>query len=555
MATTFDAIIVGAGFGGIHQLFSLVRLGLNVKLIDKAGDVGGTWYWNRYPGAMSDTEAFAYRYSWDKNDLLEYPWTERYVKQPEVLAYLRHVVKRHDLRRHMQFDTELIAADYDEANRLWKIQTSQGVHEATYLITALGILSATNWPDIAGLEAYQGELYHTSRFPETYDFNGKRVGVIGCGSSGVQVISAIAKDVKTLTCFQRRPQYTIPANDGPVLPEAREQINRDYDAIWKYIKDSNSGMGFEESQASALSVSEEERNRLFEDCWQNGNGLRLNFGVFSDIATSREANEMVCVFIRNKIKEIVKDPETARKLTPWEPFARRPLCDSGYYETFNRDNVELVDLKATPIIELISNGIRTSDGKVYELDVIIMATGFDAFDGAYNQVQIRGRNEEKLREHWTERPLTYLGTAVSNFPNLFMICGPLSSFSNVPPALEMHVEFITGIIARAQQLSREPANKTNGINGVGGPDVHETVPKRVEVEALPEAEAAWFHKCTELCTSTLYWDTKSWFWGDNVKGKGHKVLFFLGGLGAFNRELAKAAEAGYKGFKPFADLL
>lgn len=565
MASRLDAIIVGAGFGGIYQLHSLLRLGLTVKLIDQAEDVGGTWYWNRYPGAMSDTEAFAYRYSWDKEDLQDYPWAERYVKQPEVLSYLQHVVKRHNLRRHMQFNTELISADYDESRRLWKVQTSKGSLETTYLITALGILSATNWPDIPGLDKYKGELYHTARFPETYDLKGKRVGVIGCGSTGVQVITSIARDVETLTCFQRRPQYTIPANDGPVSQEQRTDINRNYDAIWKHVKSSNSGMGFMESKASALSVSEEERNRLFEECWENGNGLRFNFGVFSDISTNREANEMACVFIRNKIAAIVKDPETARKLMPWEPFARRPLCDSGYYETFNRNNVELVDLKATPIVELTTNGIKTSEGKIYELDVIIMATGFDAFDGAYNRVQIRGRNGENLRDHWTKRPSTYLGTAVSNFPNLFMICGPLSSFSNVPPALEMHVEFITGIIGRAQQLGEDPAHEANGVNGINGinginshngavgGDEQKAVRTTVELEALPEAEADWFQKCTELCTSTLYWETKSWFWGDNVKGKGHRVLFFLGGLGAFNEELLKAVEAGYKGFKPFAD--
>ncbi|KAJ9627366.1 hypothetical protein H2204_009777 [Knufia peltigerae] len=557
--TKLDALVVGAGFGGLYQLYSLLKLGLSVKVIDQAGDVGGTWYWNRYPGAMSDTEAFAYRYSWDKDDLQHYPWTERYVKQPEVLAYLRHVVKRHDLRRHIQFNTEFLGAAYDEAGRLWRVQTSSGVMEAHYLITALGILNATNWPDIPGIDVYRGELYHTSRFPETYDFKGKRVGVVGCGSTGVQVISAIAKDVKTLTCFQRRPQYTIPANDGPVSKEYRDRINKDYDAIWDHVKTSASGMGFEESKVSALSVSEEERNRVFEECWRTGNGLRFNFGLFADIATNREANEAACVFIRNKIRSIVKDPETARKLTPWEPFARRPLCDTGYYETFNRENVELVDLKATPIVELTEDGIQTSDGKTHELDVIIMATGFDAFDGSYNRVCIRGRNGETLRDHWAIRPSTYLGTAVSGFPNFFMISGPLSAFSNVPPALEMHVEFITGIIARAKELVEEDlvggrVNGTSGMNNGEAAAAAAAIKRRVELEALPEAEADWFDKCTELCTKTLYWETKSWFWGDNVKGKGHRVLFFLGGLGAFNNALLEAAAAGYKGFRPFCGI-
>lgn len=527
----YDAVIVGAGFGGIYQLRRLLKMGLSAFVIDQAGDVGGTWYWNRYPGAMSDTESYIYRFSWDKEDLQQYHWKDHYVKQPEVLAYLEHVVDRHDLRKHMQFNTQLTSAEWDDDLRVWKISTStEHTFTARYLITALGLLSKQNYPDIAGIETFRGELYHTGRWPTHYDFKNKRVGVIGNGSTGVQVMTAIAKEVKQLVSFQRHPQYSVPSGDGPVDSEYRDRINANYDQIWDQVMDSNVAFGFEESTVPAMSVSEAERNRKYQEAWDRGNGFRFMFWTFSDLTTNPEANETACKFIRNKISEIVKDPEKARKLTPHDHYARRPLCDAGYYEQFNRDTVDIVSLQETPITAITPTGIQTSDNTHHDLDVIIFATGFDAVDGNYTRVAIQGRDHETLKDHWSPHgPTTYLGVCVPGFPNLFMISGPNGPFSNIPPALETTVDFISDTVARAER---------------GGAD-----PKIVE--ALPEAEAGWTALCDDTSKDSLFKTTPSWIFGANVPGKRHSSLFYFGGLRAYRERLREVVNNGYVGFKPF----
>lgn len=547
---TWDVVIVGAGFAGIYQLYRLLGAGLKVKLIEQGKGPGGTWYWNRYPGAMSDTESFVYRFSWDSDDLREYPWQRQYLQQKDVLAYLEHVVDRHDLRKHMRFDTELLGADYDEAEKVWKVETSTGALTTRFLITALGLLSKQNWPDIPGMATYKGELYHTARFPEEYDLRNKRVGVIGCGSTGIQLITTIASQVKTLTCFQRRPQYSVPAGDKPVTAEDRESVNRNYDQIWHQVKNSFVGMGFEESKTPAMSVSAEERQRVYQEAWDKGNGLRFMFGTFSDISTDEQANETACAFIREKIAQMVKDPVKAKKLTPTEPYARRPLCDTGYYQQFNRDNVDIVDLKETPIESFTETGIKLVDGTVHELDVVICATGFDAGDGNYNRLRIRGRNQQSLKEHWQQEPTSYLGASVPNFPNFFMITGPKSVFSNIPPAVEACVDFITGMIQRAEEHSHGAANGTvNGaINGTVNGDAGKHA---VEIEATSEAERDWVDLCNVLSATSLFTKTDSWIFGSNVAGKKRSVLFFFGGLGLFRQKLQEVVDAGYKGYKPF----
>ena len=355
---------------------------------------------NRYPGAMSDTESYIYRFSWDKEDLVQYQWKEHYVKQPEVLAYLNHVVDRHDLRKHMQFNTELLSAEFDESTNRWRLQTSTDeVFTSKYLVTALGLLSKQNFPNYPGISSFKGELYHTGNFPKSYDFKNKTVGVIGCGSTGVQVITALGKaeQVKRLVCFQRTPQYSVPSGDGPVDPQYREGINNRYDEIWDQVRSSVVAFGFTESTTKTFDVSAEERERIYQDAWDKGNGFRFMFYTFCDITYDEAANEEACKFIRKKIAEIVKDPEKARKLTPKDFYARRPLCDSGYYQQFNRENVDIVDLKETPIVEFVEKGIKTKDGAVHELDVIIFATGFDAVDGNYTRMRIKGRGGESLR--------------------------------------------------------------------------------------------------------------------------------------------------------------
>jgi len=377
----YDALVIGAGFGGIYMLKRLLDQSLRVKVIDAAGDVGGTWFWNRYPGAMSDTESYIYRYSWDKEDLRSYAWPEHYIKQPQALAYLGHVVDRHNLRPHMQFDTELVAARYDEAQNVWVVDTS--THETftcRYLVTALGLLSKQNWPDIPGRETFKGEVYHTGKWPASHDFKGKKVGVIGNGSTGVQVITQLGKEneVERLVTFQRHPQYSVPSGDGPVSEEYRRKINDNYDEIWDQVRNSAVAFGFEESTVPCMSVSPEERRKKFQEAWDIGNGFRFMFWTFSDLTVDEAANEEACEFIRSKIRETVKDQEKARKLQPSEFYARRPLCDAGYYEQFNNEKVDIVSLKEEPIEAITEKGIRTTKQE-YELNVLVFGRYFACF--------------------------------------------------------------------------------------------------------------------------------------------------------------------------------
>ncbi|KAK5078566.1 hypothetical protein LTR64_003020 [Lithohypha guttulata] len=540
--THYDAIVVGAGFGGIYMLKKLIDQGLRVKVLDAAGDVGGTWYWNRYPGAMSDTESYIYRYSWDKEDLLEYHWDEHYIKQPQALAYLEHIVERHNLRQYMQFDTELTSAQYNEDTNAWEVSTSTNeTFTCHYLVTALGLLSKRNFPAIHGLDKFKGEKYHTGGWPKTYDFKGKRVGIIGNGSTGVQVITQLGKEkqVAKLISFQRSPQYSVPSGDGPVSPTYRSQINENYESIWSQVRNSAVGFGFEESTVPCMSVTPAERQAKFQEAWDKGNGFRFMFWTFNDLTMDPAANDEACNFIKSKIKETVKDQEKARKLLPNEYYARRPLCDAGYYQVFNQDFVDVVALKEEPIVRMTENGIETTKGH-YDLDVLIFATGFDAVDGNYTRVAVKGRNSESLSEHWaTVGPESYMGVSVANFPNLFMITGPNGPFSNIPPAIEIHVEFIADTIALAEknhqhQTQPQPNNEKGAI-----------------VEATLEAERGWTDLCNEYSKDSLFRKSPSWIFGANVPGKKYSSLFFFGGLKDYREKLQKMVDGGYVGYKPF----
>lgn len=374
---------------------------------------------------MSDTESYIYRFSWDKEDLKEYPFKEHYVKQPEVLAYLEHVVERHDLRKDMQFNTQMLGAQWNDQQQNWQIKiTGDKELTARYLITGLGLLSKQNFPDLKGIDTFTGEMHHTGKWPKGLSLNNKRVGVIGCGSTGVQVITDIGRTVKTLTCFQRHPQYSVPSGDQKVTPEYRKWIDENWDSIFDQVRNSITGFGFKESTTSYHDVTPEQRERIFEENWQKGNGFRFMFATFSDITTDPVANEGACDFIRRKIDQIVKDPEKARKLKPHDVYARRPLCDGNasngekYFEQFNRENVDVVALQETPITQIEPKGIRTSDGKLYELDVIVFATGFDAVEGNYSRIAIQGRNGLTLKDAWDQSgPTSYLGIVVPEFPN------------------------------------------------------------------------------------------------------------------------------------------
>ncbi|WP_338451056.1 NAD(P)/FAD-dependent oxidoreductase [Niallia oryzisoli] len=519
----FDAVVVGAGFGGLYSVHKLRNeLGLNVHAYDNGSDVGGTWYWNRYPGALSDTESFLYRLSFDKELLEEDDWKDNYLTQPEILSYLNRVADKFDLRRSYQFDTKVTVTHFNEENNYWEVTTDKGeTVTAKFLVTGLGLLSATNVPNFKGRETFKGEQYHTARWPrEGVDLKGKRVGVIGTGSTGVQVIISIAPEVDHLTVFQRTPQYSVPIGLKEQSDAEKAEIKANYEEIWKQAKSSAVAFGFEESRVSAVEVSKEEQERVFEEAWNTGGGFRFMFGTFNDIATNLEANEAAANFIRKKVQEIVKNPETARKLTPTGLYAKRPLCDNGYYNTYNRDNDSLVSVKENPIVEITPTGVRTTDGE-YELDVLIYATGFDAVDGNYTKIDIRGRDGITMSEKWADGPTGYLGMMNTNFPNLFMILGPNGPFTNLPPSIETQVEWISDTVKYMVE---------NDIS---------------TIEPKQEAEDEWITTCQTISDQTLFSKGESWIFGANIPGKKNTVMFYLGGLGNYRKTLE---ESGYKGF-------
>lgn len=530
----YDAIVIGAGFSGIYQLHTLLQQGLSVQLLEKGSGPGGTWYWNRYPGAMSDTQSHIYRYSWDKEDLLHYPWSETYLVSQEVRRYLEHVVDRWDLRKHMQFDTTLLSADWVESESMWKIKTSAGEWNVRYLITALGLFIEPNWPEIPKRNIFKGQLVHTSRWPEGLDLQGKSVGVIGNGSTGVQLITTIAKDVGSLVSFQRHPQYSVPAEKRPVSAKERNEINSNWEKLWDKVNSSFGGMDFKESKTPALSLSKEQREKVLQMAWDQGGGPRFLLQTFSDILTDEKANTIVCDFIKNKISTIVKDPVKRQKLTPTELYTRRPLCDTGYYDQFNRPNVDVVDISANGIAEFTSNGLKLQDGAVHELDILICATGYDAFDGAYNSIDIRGRHGVTLREKWKNGASTNMGVAVSGFPNLLMVLGPKSPLSNAPPMIEAHVEFITSAIVRAETLRKQ--------NGRLVPPV---------IESREEGDREWGELCNAVSDKLLFKKSDSYYFGANVPGKPREVLIFFGGLETFRQRLKQCEEDGYQSFYSF----
>jgi cyclohexanone monooxygenase len=521
-----DALVVGAGFGGIYMLHKLRNeLGLDAVAIDKAGGVGGTWYWNKYPGALSDSEGFVYQYSFDRDLYVQTPWQTKFVTQPEILAYLNGVVDRYSLRQHIHLETGMIDAEFDEISGTWTVRTDRGnTYRSRFLVTGLGLLSATNTPELHGIEHFEGRVVHTGAWPEELDLTDKRVGVIGNGSTGNQVITATAPIVAHLTSFQRTPQYSVPAGNRKLSPEQVDAYHNRFDATWDQVRNSSVAMGFEESTRETFSVSAEERERIYQNAWDEGGGFRFMFETFCDIATDEAANEEAAKFIRRKISETVKDPETARKLTPTDLYARRPLCDSGYYEAFNRPNVSLVNVKENPILRVTQKGIVTEDGVLHELDVLVFATGFDAVDGNYVKVDIRGRNGHSVKEHWGNGPTSYLGIATSGFPNMFMILGPNGPFTNLPPSIEAQVEWI------ADAVRHVAATETGRI------------------DVLPAAETDWTDTCVEVASATVFGSVDSWIFGANVPGKKRSVLFYLGGLSEYRRILAAESAAGYPNF-------
>ncbi|KAE8147226.1 hypothetical protein BDV25DRAFT_160799 [Aspergillus avenaceus] len=527
-----DALVVGAGFGGIYTLYSLLNEGLTAKAIDTAGDVGGTWYWNRYPGALSDTWSHLYRYSFDDDLLRNYPWRRWYLTQPEILDYLRHVVERYNLRSHMQFNTKMNTATWNDQTKRWKVECATGdIFHVKYLFTALGLLVRAKLPDFPGIDTFKGEINHTSAWNPSINLENKRVGVVGVGSSGVQTVTAIASKVKSLHVFIRRPQYSVPSGNRDVTPEEHATIKRDLPQIWRNARSSAWAMGTPEPYRNLMSLSPEDREALLEDLWQAGNGFQFMFGGACDVVTDEVANEEVCRFIRKKIAGIVRDPHKREILTPKEPYARRPLCDDGYYEQFNRDNVFAVDVMKHPITEVTPHGLRTDDGTIHELDVIIFATGFDGVDGSYSTVDIIGRDGQKLYDSWKPTgPITYIGVSTHGFPNLLLVNGPQMAFANIPVATETNIEFIMDLVRRAEATSKRTGSQC-------------------EIEATQEAQRTWTQTCQDLAERTAFQKVPSWLFGKNIAGKAVSVPFFFGGMGRFRAALADIKAKGYEGFE------
>ncbi|MBM3139583.1 MAG: NAD(P)/FAD-dependent oxidoreductase [Chloroflexi bacterium] len=530
-ATTaeLDALVIGAGFSGLYMLHRLRDLlGLDVRVYEAGDGVGGTWYWNRYPGARCDSESYVYCFSFDRELLQEWQWSGKYPEQPEILGYLNHVADRFDLRRNIHFRTRVTAARFDEASGCWDVETDAGERvRARFLITAIGCLSAAQVPSIPGLDRFEGSWYHTGQWPhEGVDFTGKRVGVIGTGSSGVQSIPVIARQAQHLTVFQRTPQFTIPARHGTVDRAFLDDVKSRYDAIWDQSKHSRAGFPYEVSERSALEVDDEEREAIYEDSWQRG-GFRFLYGSFKDVGLDRRANDTASEFIRRKIREIVKDPETAEKLVPTDhPLgSKRTLIDTDYFETYNRANVTLVDIRHAPIVEITAKGIRT-EGAEYELDVIVFATGFDAMTGSFLKMDIRGREGLALREAWAEGPKTYLGLATAGFPNLFMITGPGSPsvLSNMPVSIEQHVEWIADAVAYVRERGVE----------------------RIEADAV--AQAAWVQHVNEIANLTMFPLANSWYLGANIPGKPRVFMPYAGGVDAYRERCDEVVANGYEGF-------
>ena len=525
-STDLDAIVVGAGFSGLYALHKLKNaLGLQSRILEKADGIGGTWYANRYPGALSDSESYLYCYASDRDHIPDSYLAWRYVRQPQVLAYLADFAARHDLLGHIELNTTVVAAHFEEESATWRVVNHLGENlSCKYLILGTGALSASIGPELDNIDSFTGEILYTSNWPADYSLAGKRVAVMGTGSTGSQLITACADDVESLVVLQRTSQYLVPLGNRQRSAEEVRSIKGGYAEIWKELHESPLAFGFEMSEIPAMSVSAAERERIFERVWNYGGPYNFMFGTFSDITTDPEANEAAAAFIRRKIAATVKDPATAEKLTPAELWARRPVAGSGYYEVFNQENVILEDVRTNPIESVEPHGLRMSNGHLHELDVIVFATGFDAFEGSYVRIDIHGIDDRILKEYWADVPRGYLGMSVSGFPNMFTVYGPNSSFSNNPTVIETQVDWIKDAIRYAQ------------ANGISTMDVS------------PSAENDWYATCDELIQETLFPKVKSWIFGYNVKGKSSATRTYVGGLKKFRRILDEESGAGYPSY-------
>ena len=527
-AATYDVVVVGAGFAGMYMLHRLRGLSLSVRVYEQGGDVGGTWYWNRYPGARCDVESMQYSYSFSNELQQEWNWSERYAPQPEILKYANHVADRFDLRSDIQLDTRVDRAVFDHSARSWQVTTSDGkTVTARYVVLATGCLSNARMPDIKGLKEFKGKVYHTGHWPhEVVDFTGLRVGVIGTGSSAIQSVPIIAEQASQLTVFQRTPNFSIPARNAALTAEEREAFRARYPEIRRFAREeARNGIFTEVPDRGAFDDGDNERRAKYEARWARG-GLTF-MSVYNNLGIDKAANDTAAGFVRDKIAEIVSDPETARLLQPDNhPIGSKRICiDTDYFATFNRPNVTLVDIKSNPIEEILPNAVR-GGGRDHEVDALVLATGFDAMTGSVARIEITGRNGQTLNQKWAEGPKTYLGLMSAGFPNLFIITGPGSPsvLSNMIVSIEQHVDWITDCIAYMRARGLEA------------------------MEADGEAEDNWVAHVNEVAQTTLYPQANSWYMGANIPGKPQIFMPYIGGVGAYRQICNDVAAKGYEGF-------
>ena len=523
----FDVVVVGAGLSGLYTLIRMRELGLRVCVIERGHDVGGTWFWNRYPGARCDIESVDYCYSFSKELLKEWSWSERFATQPEILQYIEFVADTFDVRRDIRFSTRVIAAEFDESCDRWQVSTSDGrTLNCQFLILAVGNLSEPKKPDIPGVDTFSGESLHTAEWPSGgFDFTGKRVGVVGTGSSGIQAIPIIARQAEHLHVFQRTPNYSMPARNAALDSSYVEEVLEDYESRRDLCRWSDAGTPFPPAQKGALEVSDDERQEMYARGWQRGGINSLSY-AFTDFFTSEEANATAQEFVRARIRELVHDPSTAAALCPTHHIGTKRTCvDTDYFVTFNRDNVTLVDLRRDPIIEITGRGVRTREHDI-PLDCLVYAIGFDAMTGAVEAIEIVGRAGKRLRQVWAEGPRTYLGLATAGFPNLFMVTGPGSPgvLSNMMVSIEQHVDWIADCLAfmARNRISR--------------------------IEAGDSAQSAWVDHVNELASATLYPQADSWYVGANIPGKPRVFVPYVNGCGNYRRECEDVTRQGYLGF-------
>lgn len=524
--TQYDVAIIGAGFAGLYLLHRCRQLGLTARVWETGSGVGGTWYWNRYPGARCDTESMQYSYQFDDDLQQEWVWSERFASQPEILGYAEHAADRFKLLDGIDFQKRVTALEYNETDSTWTVRAATGeTLTAHFCVTAIGCLSTPNWPPINGYKDFGGEIYHTSQWPhDGVDLQNKTVAVIGTGSSGIQSIPHIAAEAAHLTVFQRTPNYSIPAHNKPLDADTVQQAKTDYAQMRARAKLNKGGLDGHFSTDCALDTTDVARQQEYERRWQHG-GLTF-LGSYGDLLTDKDANDTLVAFVHDKIKSTVHDPKVAEQLCPKNIIGGKRLCvDTDYYTTYNRDNVKLIDLTTNPLNEINRTGIQAGDAQ-YDVDIIVVATGFDALTGALNSIDILGKSNASLTERWSDGPSSYLGLAMADFPNLFTVTGPGSPsvLTNMLPTIEQHVEWITNCIAYTRNNN------------------HSTV------EANMSAELEWWQHVQEVGAQGIKQSTDSWYLGSNVKGKPRVFTPYLGGFPNYCDKCNAVVANGYDGF-------